>query len=163
MFVLGCGEKDLDTGVEEPIEDTSPEEEPEEEDTDTDTEDTDTSTPDEPAEHTIENIQQGLIPTGETVTLEDVIVSSPANYYGFYITTANGGPYSGMFVYYYFDEAISLNIAQGDILTITGEVWEYPDTCEDGQDNDDDGLADADDQIVGKVVKKKSNCPIIKR
>ena len=31
MFVLGCGEKDLDTGVEEPIEDTSPEEELEEE------------------------------------------------------------------------------------------------------------------------------------
>ena len=107
MFVLGCGEKDLDTGVEDPIEDTSPEEEPEEEDTDTDTEDPDTSTPDEPAEHTIENIQQGLIPTGETVTLEDVIVSSPANNYGFYITTANGGPYSGMFVYYYFDAAIS--------------------------------------------------------
>jgi len=145
MFVLGCGEKDLDTGAEEPIEDTSPEEEPEEEEEETDTEDTDTSTPDDPAEHTIENIQQGLIPTGETVTLEDVIVSSPANYYGFYITTASGGPYSGMFVYYYFDEAISLNIEQGDILTITGEVWEYPDTCDDGQDNDEDGLVDSED------------------
>ena len=46
MFVLGCGEKDLDTGAEEPIEDTSPEEDPEEEEEDTDTEDTDTSTPD---------------------------------------------------------------------------------------------------------------------
>ena len=149
MFVLGCGEKTLDTGLEESIEDTSPEEEPEpeEEDTDTDpdTDTEDTSPEDEPAEHTIENIQQGLIPTGQTVTLENVIVSSPSNYYGFYITTASGGPYSGMFVYYYFDAAISLNIEQGDILTVTGEVWEYPDTCDDGQDNDGDGLVDSED------------------
>ena len=146
MFVLGCGEKDLDTSVEEPVEDTSVEEEPEEEpeeEEDTGTEDT--STPDEPVDHTIENIQRGLISTGETVTLENVIVSSPANYYGFYITSASGGPYSGMFVYYDFDAAISLNIEQGDILTITGEVWEYPDTCDDGQDNDDDGLVDIED------------------
>ena len=78
MFVLGCGEKDLDTGVEDPIEDTSPEEEPEE-DTDTDTEDPDTST----------WMSQQSIPLKtfnrlfETVTLEDVIVSSPANNTGF--------------------------------------------------------------------------------
>ena len=50
-----------------------------------------------------------------------------------------------MFVYYYFDDAIALNIEQGDILTITGEVWEYPDTCEDRLDNDEDGLTDDED------------------
>jgi hypothetical protein len=79
------------------------------------------------------------------VTLENVVVSSPSNGFGFYITSANGGPYSGMFVYYYFDEAITLNISQGDIINITGEVWEYPDTCEDGRDNDEDELIDEDD------------------
>jgi hypothetical protein len=150
LLLLACGEKEIETGLNddtvlpETEESEEEEEEQEEEEEEEEEEETDTST-DEPTQETIENIQQGLVATGEMVTLENVIVSSPSNYYGFYITSATGGAYSGMFVYYYFDDAITLSVEQGDILTITGEVWEYPDTCEDRQDNDDDGLVDEED------------------
>ena len=97
------------------------------------------------AQDSIFDIQQGLIPVGTQVTITDAVVSSPATEYGFYIANPSGGAHSGLFVYYYFDEAIALNIQQGDVITVSGEVWEYPDTCEDNQDNDNDGLVDTDD------------------
>ena len=131
----------IDTSVPDDIPDTAPQLEPEDEEE----EETESNDEQNQTEVTIEDIQKGLYEVGQTVTLKDVVVSSPSNYYGFYITTANGGPFSGLFVYYYFNTAVSLNIAQGDILTITGEVWEYPDTCDDNIDNDGDLLVDSDD------------------
>lgn len=116
---------------------------------DTDTSDTDTSDTDTSdtgaVSDTIEAIQQGIIPVGQSVSLEQVVVASPANEFGFYVSNGTGGPNSGLFVYYYFNDAVQLNIQQGDILNVSGEVWEYPDTCEDYGDNDGDGLIDADD------------------
>ena len=131
----------IDTSVPEEIPDTASQPEPEEEEE----EETEPNEDQNERPVTIEDIQKGLYEVGQTVTLKDVVVSSPSNHYGFYITTANGGPFSGLFVYYYFNNAVSLNIEQGDILTITGEVWEYPDTCDDNMDNDGDLLVDSDD------------------
>ena len=158
-LLFACADKtvETDTATEVVIEDTAtedtgevsePEAQPEPEpapEPESQPEDTDNTVPTEPAVVTIEDIQQGALTVGTEVTLENVVVSSPSNGYGFYITSASGGPYSGMFVYYYFDSAIALNIEQGDIINITGEVWEYPDTCEDGRDNDEDDLIDEND------------------
>ncbi|MEC7986470.1 MAG: lamin tail domain-containing protein [Myxococcota bacterium] len=144
IVLLACGEKSETDSAIEPVDTGSVSPEPEPEDV-PEPEDTTDTTQAVPKNVSIEDIQQGIIAVGERVTLDEVIVSSPANNYGFYITTASGGPYSGMFVYYYFDEAVTLNIEQGDIISVTGEVWEYPDTCEDRQDNDGDGLTDEED------------------
>lgn len=88
--------------------------------------DTDTG----PAAEGIYAIQQGEIAVGETVTLTDVVVTSPNTGYGFFVQEPEGGEYSGLWVYYGDIEDDLLmgplaSVNQGDNLTVTGVVTEY--------------------------------------
>ena len=96
-----------------------------------------------PTGPTVADIQTHVIPTGEVVTLEGVVVTASytPNQAGFFISDAGGGPNSGVWVYApYMNE--DLPLAPGQILTITGTTAEYaPSREEDG----DTGMSEAPD------------------
>lgn len=73
---------------------------------------------------TIWDIQQGIVPPGETVTLEDVVVSSPLAAQGFFIADSMGGPFSGLWVQLDFTDPDVPNVAMADQVRITGRVEE---------------------------------------
>ncbi|MEJ2706552.1 MAG: ExeM/NucH family extracellular endonuclease [Anaerolineales bacterium] len=68
---------------------------------------------------------------GATVAVTGVVTSEPgeidASNRAFFIEHPNGGPWSGLLVYYYpgFDA-----LSEGDLVTVTGEVDEYYDMTE---------------------------------
>ncbi len=92
---------------------------------------------------TIFDIQTHVIPTGETVTLEGVVVSASytPNNLGFFISEPAGGPNSGVWVFAPFMHE-EISIAPGQVLTITGTTAEFAPT-EEGED--DTGMAEAPD------------------
>ena len=84
---------------------------------------------------TIADIQSGAFEydaeNGTPVTLSGVIVTTEVNGdgEGFFVQDAGGGEYSGMYVY--LQQGLdSLYIAQGDELTISGDVVEFYDWTE---------------------------------
>ncbi len=77
---------------------------------------------------TISDLQQGEIDTGETVTVE-AIVTTPiheANGYVF-IEDADGGPWSGIVLYLYSQVIEAVELAPGDVVTVTGIYEEFYD------------------------------------
>ena len=101
----------------------------------------DTGTP--PSGPSITDIQTHVIPTGESVTLEGVVVTASytPNQAGFFIAEPAGGPNSGLWVYApYMSEDIT--VAPGDVLTITGTTAEYAPSSD---DEGDTGMTDAPD------------------
>jgi len=80
----------------------------------------------EPTGPTIQDVQQGVIAEGDTVSLDGVIVTSPQSYYGFFIGEPGGGAHSGVWVYTGdLGKGDKLVVAMGDELSITGVVAEY--------------------------------------
>ena len=77
----------------------------------------------------IADIQDGTIADGETVTLEGVLVSSPASQEddGFFVQTPGGGEWSGIFVY--MQSGVPY-LEPGDEITVTGSVSEFYDWTE---------------------------------
>jgi|GEM_PF-1248272 len=74
---------------------------------------------------TIWDIQQGIVPAGQTVTLQDVIVSSPLAAEGFFIADPVGGPFSGLWVQLDFADPDVPNVSMADRVHITGRVAEH--------------------------------------
>ena len=87
----------------------------------------------EEVEGTVAQVQTGDINEGTTVTLSEVVATSGLNFKddGFFVQDADGGEYSGVYVYLY-DEALEglADVAAGDVLNITGTVTEYFDLTE---------------------------------
>jgi hypothetical protein len=77
---------------------------------------------------TISDIQQGMVPLGSYVILENVIASSGFTWSdtaesAFFVQEPAGGPFSGIQVF--VANAGSLQIAPGDQITLTGTYDEY--------------------------------------
>ncbi|MBL9103729.1 MAG: hypothetical protein JNL82_22475 [Myxococcales bacterium] len=94
--------------------------------TGTDT-DTDTTTGDNAA--TVYDIQQGVFTVGDVVTVEGVVATSGLTFKkdGFFVEDPAGGQFSGIFVYV---GAMAVNVAPGDVLTITGSYDEFFDASQ---------------------------------
>lgn len=89
-----------------------------------DTSDTsDTSTG---SDHTIKDIQTGVVPLEQSITIEHVIVTSPHTQgdEGFFVQDAGGGPNSGIYVWSY-DGVGDIFAEPGDEVTITGTPLDY--------------------------------------
>jgi predicted extracellular nuclease len=73
----------------------------------------------------IVEIQMGEVSEGSTVTLKDVVATSPitAEGKGFFVQDAGGGAYSGIYVYVW--EEVGANPTVGDVLTLTGTIKEF--------------------------------------
>lgn len=94
--------------------------------TDTDTADTENS-----AYATIADIQSGVIAEGETVTIQNAVITTPisGDEEGFFIQDEGGGEWSGIYV---FVGQAGGGIAPivGDKMTITGSVSEFYDSTQ---------------------------------
>ena len=79
-------------------------------------------------ENTIFDLQSGNVSTETSITLTDVVVTSPNDRSGnFFIQENGGGEYSGIYVYL---QGVDFTANVGDALTITGEYVEYYDLSE---------------------------------
>ena len=96
-------------------------------DTETDTADTD----EDSAYATIADIQSGAIAEGETVTIQNAVITTPisGDEEGFFIQDEGGGEWSGIYV---FVGQAGGGIAPivGDKMTITGSVSEFYDSTQ---------------------------------
>jgi predicted extracellular nuclease len=81
-------------------------------------------------EVSIYDVQTGEVASGSTVTLADVVVTSPLTGEGdgFFVQDQGGGEYSGLYVYIY--DEVELSPEVGDTLTLTGEVSEFYDATQ---------------------------------
>ena len=97
-------------------------------DSDTDT-DTDADTD---ADTTIYDVRQnnGVTPDS-TVTLSGVIVTSPTLIDSedgggtVFVEEPEGGPWSGIILYFYSDVMLEVTLARGDVVTVTGQYQEF--------------------------------------
>ena len=101
----------------------------------------------ETVDATIAQVQSGEVNEGTSVNLDGVVATSGLNYNedGFFIQDADGGEYSGVYVYL-FDEALEglADVAAGDVLNITGTVTEFYDLTEISVSSADDIQATGD-------------------
>lgn len=81
---------------------------------------------------TIYDIQQGRVPVGTTVRVENVVVSSPlvAAEGAMTVQDPMGGPFSGIYLFLFEDVAMAVSVAPGDIVTLTGEYDEFFDASQ---------------------------------
>ncbi len=77
------------------------------------------------ADSEINKIQNGTYKEGDSVTFSGV-VSSPDAGFAFFVSDTDGGPYSGVWVYYNSADDWAHTVSQGDAVTITGEMLEFP-------------------------------------
>ena len=70
------------------------------------------------------DLQQGTVEAGRTVTLEEVVVTSPAAPEGFFISDETARPYSGLFVQANLPNRARPEVSLGDLVTVTGTVGE---------------------------------------
>jgi predicted extracellular nuclease len=109
---------------------------------------------------TVAEVQMGDINEGSIVTLSGVVATSGLNYNedGFFIQDADGGEYSGVYVYL-FDEALEglADVAAGDVLNITGAVTEFFDLTEISVSSADDIQATGD--TAATVVDQLDTTP----
>ena len=81
-----------------------------------------------PVDATVADVQLGDVSEGSLVTLSGVVATSGLNKYdsGFYVQDVAGGPWSGVYVYVYDEVAETLSdLADGEVLNLTGEVTEF--------------------------------------
>lgn len=80
-----------------------------------------------PTTTSIYDIQMGNVPEGSIVTIADVIVTSPVqmNQGGVTVQEAEGGPYSGIYIYMFEDVVGGVSVSPGDVVTITGQYTEF--------------------------------------
>lgn len=76
---------------------------------------------------TIYEIQQGEVPVGAPVLVEDVVVTTPPTFEGdvFFVQERDGGERSGISIF--MADPAGLQIQPGDVLTITGNYDEFYD------------------------------------
>lgn len=88
-----------------------------------------------PPPPTIWAIQQGSIPAGEVVSLDEVIVSSPVAGQGFFISDRTGGAFSGLWVQLDSPDPDLPQVNPGDLVSLTGRVSERTFTEPGGTDS----------------------------
>jgi hypothetical protein len=105
----------------------------------------DTGSPPPSAPWTVADIQTHVVETGQTVTLEGVVITSPisARNFGFFISDKEGGPNSGIWVYAPFVEG--LEVVEGQEISITGVVGEYAPGGEESGDTGEGDTSPLDD------------------
>lgn len=83
-----------------------------------------------PEEKSICDIQEGADSNGVSVTLSDVVVTTPltTNSTGFWVQEPGGGKYCGIYVYIggLVNDNPDFTVTPGDVMTLTGTVTEYP-------------------------------------
>lgn len=77
-----------------------------------------------PEEHTIYEIQQGMVPVLSPVLVKGAIVSSPLTFKkdGFFIQDAQGGEFSGIYV---FIDTNVVDVKPGDVVDVEGVYDEF--------------------------------------
>lgn len=78
----------------------------------------------------IYDLQQGGFEDGDYVTLAGKIVTTPKAEEGFWIQEPAGGEYSGLYVFAYSDVLDQLDIAPGQVVTVSGTMTEFYDMTE---------------------------------
>ncbi len=78
----------------------------------------------------IYDLQQSGFTDGDYVTLEGKIVTTPKAEEGFFIQEPAGGEYSGLYVFAYSDVLDQLDIAPGQVVTVSGTMTEFYDMTE---------------------------------
>ena len=73
-------------------------------------------------------IQQGLVESGTTHTLTEVIVTSEGTDEGFFVADGSNRPFSGLYVRLF--EPLSTSVSIGDTINIQGTVDEYTSNTE---------------------------------
>jgi predicted extracellular nuclease len=83
---------------------------------------------DEPVAATVADVQSGTVAEDTTVRIEGAVVTAGMTLdgEGFFVQDEGGGAYSGVYV---FTEG-AVDVAVGDVVTVTGEVTEYYDLTE---------------------------------
>ncbi len=86
--------------------------------------------PGDVGEVSIYDVQTGEVETDSTVTLTDVVVTSPLTDEGggFFVQDEGGGEYSGIYVYMY--DEVELSPVVGDTVTLSGKVSEFYDATQ---------------------------------
>jgi len=83
-----------------------------------------------PEEKSICDIQEGADSNGQSVTLNDVVVTTPltTSSTGFWVQEQGGGKYCGIYVYIggLVTDNPDFTVTPGDVMTLTGTVTEYP-------------------------------------
>ena len=80
---------------------------------------------------TIYDIQMSNFDEGSIVTITDAVVTSniiEGDYPAFFVQSAEGGPYNGIYIFKY--DEVEYSPAIGDIVTITGEYSEFYDNSQ---------------------------------
>jgi hypothetical protein len=99
-------------------------------DDDMDDDSDDDSDDDDDDDLTVADIRQGAVSEGETVTLTDVVVTTPQASQGdFFVQDQGGGEFSGIFIFA-TSKSKDLGLVPGDVVTITGTYTEYFDLSE---------------------------------
>ena len=82
-----------------------------------------------PSETTsIYDIQMGVYAEGTEVTVSGAIVTTPVipgDNAGFFIQSAEGGEFNGIYIYMYDEVAEAYSPTVGDVIDITGEYAEF--------------------------------------
>jgi predicted extracellular nuclease len=78
---------------------------------------------------TVADVQQGEIDPGQTVTIEGAVVTSPVHEAASYVFVQDpgGGPWSGIVLYLYSEVLEAVELAPGDVITVTGAYEEFYD------------------------------------
>ena len=77
---------------------------------------------------TIYDVQMNSFDEGTVVTISNAIVTSPiipGDYPGFFVQSAEGGEYNGLYIFMYDEVAEVYQPSVGDIVQITGEYAEF--------------------------------------
>jgi len=117
------------------------------------TTDTDTETTGPMGAVTIFDIQQGMIPEMQVVTVENVIVTSPLTFKGdgFFVQDPQGGEYSGIYVYINQNPDM-LAVQPGDVVTINGLYSEFYDMSQITAGQAGDVVVTGTDAVPSPVV-----------
>ncbi len=81
---------------------------------------------------TIYDVQQGRVPLGTSVRIQDVVVSSPINVAkgAVFVQDPMGGPHSGLYLFIAAEVAQSISLAPGDVVSVFGEYGEFYDSSQ---------------------------------
>ncbi|PCC75041.1 hypothetical protein SAMN02745121_03754 [Nannocystis exedens] len=117
------------------------------------TTDTDTETTGPMGAVTIFDIQQGMVPEGNVVTVENVVVTSPLTFKkdGFFVQDPAGGEYSGIYVYINQNPDM-LAVQPGDVVTINGLYTEFYDMSQITAGQAGDVIVTGTDAVPSPIV-----------
>jgi hypothetical protein len=133
VIAAGCSQKlqPPDTDIEADADTDADTDADADADTDTDADsDADTDTDTSPWDDaTIPDIQQGNVAVGSAVVVRDAVITAVGEY-GVFISTPEGGKYSGIWVYLGKSGTawVSTDFSRGDEVEVRGEVREYEDS-----------------------------------